>query len=184
MIAVNVAQLLKLPPGTTRDFEFADQLPELDQEVELVRPLTGRAHLMRTSRGIFVASRYRAVARLLCGRCVEPTEFEIEGSSADEFAPTVDVVTGHALEDQPESTELAIDERHVLDLTEVIRQDLLTRLPLQPLCRADCPGLCAECGQNLGEARCRCGQETEAESPFAGLAELMRRNASGQASPE
>src|SRR5919202_310820 len=142
MIALNVAQLLKQPVGTTRDFDFSDTLPELAPEIELVTPLEGHARLLRTSRGILVSSQYRTAVRQACGRCLQPTIARIEGTSNDEFLPTLDVVTGHVLEEQAESEELSIDERHVLDLTEVVRQDILTRLPLQPLCEATCPGLC------------------------------------------
>jgi uncharacterized protein len=184
VIAVNVAQLLKQPTGTTRDFDFSDRPRELVSEVDLVEPIEGHAHLMRTSRGIFVSSQYRTVVRQSCGRCLEPTTLEIEGSSSDEFSPTVDVVTGHTLAEQPESDELAIDERHLLDLTEVIRQDLLTRLPLQPLCREDCPGLCPECGQDLRVARCGCARTEAAASPFAALSELLRGQGPDEPSPE
>jgi len=42
-------------------------------------------------------------------------------------------------------------------------------LPVKPLCREDCPGLCARCGANLAVANCDC-EEIESDSPFAVLA--------------
>ena len=178
MISINVSQLLKQPPGTTRDLDFSDWLAELRPEFELASPVEGHAHLLRTSRGIFVSSEYRTSVRQVCGLCLWPTIVEIQGSSDDEFVPTVDVLSGHVLAEQPESEELAIDERHVLSLSEVIRQDLLTRLPLQALCEPDCPGLCPECGRELRSDGCTCGHRTEESSPFARLAELFRGDAS------
>jgi uncharacterized protein len=182
VIAINVAQLLKAPTGATRDFAFSEMLPELT-DVELSAPVQGRAHLMRTSRGILAASTYRTTVRQSCGRCLEPADTEVEGSSSDEFLPSVDVVTGHPLDERAESDELMIDQRHVLDLTEVIRQDLLTRLPLQPLCEASCPGLCAECGQELRRGSCTCRESGDVDSPFAGLAKLLRREGSNDLTP-
>lgn len=182
MIAINVAQLLKMPTGTTRDLAFSDPLPELSPEFDLAGPVEGRAHLMRTSRGILASTSYRTVVRQTCGRCLEPTAATVQGTSADEFLPRVDVFTGHPLDDQPQPDEPVIDDRHVLDLTEVIRQDLLTRLPLQPLCEADCPGLCPECGQERRSGGCACGHRPESGSPFAGLAELLRREAANETS--
>src|SRR5439155_7077700 len=137
MIAFNVAQLLKEPPGTTRKLEFSEPAAEFDSAVELGAPVEGRVRLLRTSRGILASTEYRTSIRQECGRCLDPTVVEIRGVSEDEFQPRVDVTTGLRLLDQPESAELAIDERHVLDLTEVVRQDILTRLPLQPLCEPD-----------------------------------------------
>jgi uncharacterized protein len=44
-------------------------------------------------------------------------------------------------------------------------------LPVKPLCREDCPGLCARCGANLAVARCGC-EEIKPDSPFAVLADM------------
>jgi uncharacterized protein len=184
VIAINVSQLLKQPPGATRTFEFSDKVPEFAPELELAAPVEGRASLLRTSRGILVTSQYRTAVRQICGRCLTPTATQIEGTSADEFLPRVDIVTGLVLPEQPDSAELAIDERHLLDLSEVIRQDLLTRLPLQPLCEPECPGLCSECGSELRAESCACGQAAPVDSPFAGLAELLHRGPSNGPSPD
>jgi uncharacterized protein len=173
MIAVNVAQLLKLPVGTTRDFEFSEPPGELNEDVQLVAPIQGQARLMRTSRGILASARYQTAVQQECGRCLSPTVAEIEGTLEDEFTPRVDVLTGHPSAEPPESEELAIDEHHVLSLSEVIRQDILTRLPLQPLCEPDCPGLCPGCGRDLRSGRCECALEAAASSPFADLAERL-----------
>ena len=48
----------------------------------------------------------------------------------------------------------------VLDLTEALREQILLALPMQPLCRADCQGLCVQCGKNLNEGTCDCVQDT------------------------
>jgi DUF177 domain-containing protein len=183
MIAINVSQLLKLPPGTSREFSFDEPLPEVEDELGLVGPVAGQAALLRTSRGIVVDCSYHTSAEQECSRCLDPCRVELEGSFAEEFQPRVDVLTGHALPEQPESDELAISERHILDLTELLRQDILTRLPLQPLCRPDCPGLCLECGRELQDGSCSCQAADETASPFARLAELMRRDATGQPTP-
>ncbi len=41
-----------------------------------------------------------------------------------------------------------------LDITEDIRQEIFLSYPVRTLCREDCQGLCATCGQNLNERRC------------------------------
>ncbi|MBA7688765.1 hypothetical protein ES703_97254 [subsurface metagenome] len=55
-----------------------------------------------------------------------------------------------------------IDEHHILDLTEAIRQYALLAIPMKPLCRGDCAGLCPNCGHNINQGPCDCSpQETE-----------------------
>jgi len=69
-----------------------------------------------------------------------------------------------------------------LNLDELIRQQIVMNLPIQVLCDANCRGLCSHCGSNLNQGACDC--ETEAvDSPFAGLATLLREDENGR-SPE
>jgi uncharacterized protein len=66
----------------------------------------------------------------------------------------------------------------VIDLDEVLRQNILTNLPLAPLCEALCPGLCPTCGERLGPAHtAHPGERAELSSagnPFAALAGLIQ----------
>lgn len=183
MVAINVSQLLKQPVGARRRYEFEEHFAPLAPDVELAEPVSGSVELLRTARGILASSRYRTAVEQACGRCLEPTVSELSGSSHDEFMPRTDMVTGEVLDEQADSDELVIDDRHVLDLTEVIRQDLLTQLPFQPLCSQDCPGLCAECGQDLRTGSCTCGATSEGSSPFAALADLLQRERRQEPSP-
>jgi len=46
-----------------------------------------------------------------------------------------------------------------LEIGERVRQLILLALPLKPLCRPDCRGLCPLCGQDLNEGECGCKRE-------------------------
>ena len=45
-----------------------------------------------------------------------------------------------------------------LDLAPLVHDALLLELPIAPLCRDDCAGLCAACGADLNEEACGCDQ--------------------------
>ena len=181
MVSFNVSQLLLLGPGAVREFDFCEPLPDPATELHLHGPISGRARLMRTNEGILAHADYRAGVDLECGRCLEPTVVDVEGELDEEFLPTTDVRTGLPVHvpgaedtDQP-----LIDEHHEINLDEVLRQNILTGLPLQPLCAPDCPGLCPECGERLGQ-RHAVHAESQPEmtplnpaSPFARLAVLL-----------
>jgi len=74
----------------------------------------------------------------------------------DEYFPTTDVVSGASLPLPGEPGCFTIDEHHILDLTEAIRQYALLAVPMKPLCRGDCAGLCPNCGHNLNQGPCDC----------------------------
>jgi uncharacterized protein len=98
-----------------------------------------------------------------------PARFAIE----EEFTPTIDIVTGAKLPlSGEEEVATRIDAHHILDLTEVIRQDLLLALPMYPVCRSKCKGLCPHCGQNWNEGACECSLE-EIDPRLAVLRQLL-----------
>ena len=155
----NVAQLLKQGEGATRQVEIVGTLHDIDENNPGDIPIQGEATLMRTPRGVLVKGVARATIRQLCRRCLEPTGSEVEMEVEEEFVPSIDVETGRRLplsdDDEP---ELVIDEHHILDITEVLRQYAVVTALLPGLCREDCRGLCPICGQNLNEGDCGCNR--------------------------
>lgn len=161
----NVAQLLKQPSGTRRVYDIdTSDVPPLDDDLKVVAPFRGRVRFMRVGIGILVIGELETTVELECSRCLTAfqtsTRFEIE----EEFRPTLDVNSGARLSQEPDQDAATlIDERHILDLAEVIRQDLTLSLSPSPVCRPDCGGLCPHCGQNRNEGSCDC--DTEAIDP-------------------
>jgi uncharacterized metal-binding protein YceD (DUF177 family) len=181
MVSVNVSQLLLAAPGTVREFDFEERFPDPDGELHLRGPLTGHARLMRMPESILVHLEHAESVILECARCLEEADADIEGAFDEEFVPSTDVHTGLPVALPDEDVErLTIDEHHMIDLDEVLRQNILTLLPLRPLCSAACPGLCPACGERLDRRHRVHAQATEDEapvdpaSPFAQLAVLLK----------
>lgn len=152
----NVAQLLMAQVGTNRQYDLDDRLAELAEGMELVEPVRGNIRMTRTNRGVLVSARLDTKARLECSRCVESCVTPIHITFSEEYIPVVDVITGAPVHIPHESHDYLIRENHVLDLAPAVREYGLLALPMQPLCREDCPGLCPRCGKNLNEGSCRC----------------------------
>jgi uncharacterized protein len=158
----NVAQLLKSPIGTTRQYDVDHPLPTIDEN-PLAEPVRGRAKLVRTRRGVLVEADLSTAARLQCSRCLEDVVAPLKLHFEEEFLPTIDVVTGAPVAPQPGDDDSAfkIDEHHQLDLAEAVRQYGLLEIPLQPLCRENCAGLCPTCGKNRNDGACECAPEPD-----------------------
>src|ERR1700730_2545564 len=142
MVCVNASQLLLFGPGAIREFDLAEAIGAVAGAWHLDGPVTGPARLTRTSDGILVHSEHTASVVLECARCLEDAPTEIQGEFDEEFLPSVDLRTGLPAEVPAIPDLLLIDEHHEINLDEVLRQNLLTNLPLRPLCDAACPGLC------------------------------------------
>ena len=62
----------------------------------------------------------------------------------------------------------------VIDLGEVMREQFFLALPMKPLCRPDCKGLCPICGANRNRQQCECREEW-VDPRLAGLKNLLKR---------
>jgi uncharacterized protein len=168
----NVAQLLKSPTGERREFELDEDIGAIDDEITPVEPLTGVLRLTRTANGILATGRLHTVVSIECRRCLRAFDTAVEFDLEEEFVPTIDVLTGTRLSLDGEEEALQIDERHMLDLSEVVRQYLLLYREQYPLCQEACAGLCPQCGKNLNEGPCGC-QDVSEDPRWAALRELL-----------
>jgi uncharacterized protein len=151
---INVAQLLRSPIGTVREHDI-DLVMDVTGGGNTSR-LQGRVNLTRTDRGILVEGVLHTEVELTCSRCLELFRCPLTLKITEEYFPTVDVVSGTPLAIPDELGSFTIDENHELDLTEAVHQYALLAVPMKPLCRPDCAGLCPICGQNLNLGECQC----------------------------
>lgn len=119
-------------------------------------PVEASFHLERKGNGVLVNGTFTTTAVVMCSRCSEPVSVPV----FDQF--TI-LYVGASEAFRAEESELSAAEMDVdvmqgdrLDLSRLLRENVLLNLPLQPLCRAECRGLCPRCGINLNETSCRC----------------------------
>ncbi|MEI6666028.1 MAG: DUF177 domain-containing protein [Chloroflexota bacterium] len=164
----NVATLLQEPVGSRREFTLENEavsIPDMDYVAQAV----GRVRLMRSPRGVLAHADLITRPHLTCSRCLEEFDQPLAISIDEEFVSQQDPITGKAVEAEPD--DFRIDEQNELDLSEAVRQYETAALPLQPVCRDNCAGLCLECGQNLNE-RPHVHDVPGADGAWAGLAGL------------
>lgn len=150
-------------PGRQRDLVVV--APLTDAGVGLARvggqPVEAELCAQSVVEGVLVTGSLRAAAGGECARCARPVPLELTLELCELFVPR-----GHELAD--EAYELSGTD---IDLEPVFRDVLTLALPLNPLCRADCKGLCSGCGQDLNEGECSCSLES-VDPRWAGLEEI------------
>jgi len=133
---INVAQLLKEPVGSSQSHDISGII---DEEVEGF--VEGKAKVIRISRGVLVQCKLTAEVKLICSRCLDTFLCPITFTAEEEFSPISDVHGDLAPSLLEQSEGFTIDNKNILDLSELIRQYMLLNLPMKPLCRPDCPGM-------------------------------------------
>lgn len=165
----NVASLLKESTGALREFDIDDDV-RIDGETHHLR---GRARFDRTHDGVLVRANLHGDGAADCARCLRPIEYPIDLIIEEEYLPMVDVMTG-ALVEPPEGQDDAyrIDNRHMIDLTESIEQYWAMSVPMAPVCRDDCQGLCPVCGNDREAEGHACTRE-QVDARWAKLQNLQ-----------
>lgn len=171
----NVAQLLKQSVGAKREYDVEEPLGELDPDLIPVAPIEGHVKLVRTHDGVLLTGELETVLEINCSRCLEAFDLPVEIEIEEEYKSKVDLRTGATLPvtDEDEAATL-IDDHHIIDLSEVVRQNLLVALPITAVCREGCKGLCPNCGQNWNEGSCDCTPE-EIDPRWSALSELLQQ---------
>jgi uncharacterized protein len=170
----NVAQLLREEVGARREYDFDEAALPLDTEM-ILRQVVGRVRFTRTPSGVLGDVDARASVEMPCMRCLNPSKQQITVHFRDEFHSKIEVNTGLPLPAPQEDDPFYITENHLVDLEEAIREYALIELPMQPLCRTDCKGICPICGADRNTEECRC-QDEETDDRFAALKALLKDN--------
>ncbi len=126
--------------------------------------LTGNLQLngrvLEAGEEMLLEGKLRGTLSLSCSRCLNSFLQPFEIAVSAKYVNAAE----NAHEDQADAgprdvTRISFvgDE---IDLSSGIREDLLLNVPLKPLCREDCRGLCPQCGADLNEGECTCEKKT------------------------
>ncbi len=113
-------------------------------------------HLGRSGRGLMIGGQYRGDITLICSRCLEPFAYH----AAEQFdvycEPPQPASAGEEHKLAADDLDVTYLEDGRVNTDSLLRENLLLTLPVQPVCRADCRGLCPRCGANWNIAGCQC----------------------------
>ncbi len=132
------------------------------QPLEFVSPVIFTGRVGWTGEYFLVRGAVETDIQVACARCLEPKKLRIWAELEEKFRRASHVNEHEQPEDGSSSgddwdTEDVQEFRGLMiDLDEVVLENLLVSVPIKPLCRDDCQGLCPQCGQDLNQGECSC----------------------------
>jgi len=140
-------------PGEYREFSIAPVISGVGSPLARLRVEPIRADLRAESvvEGILVTGGVEGPLDLQCARCLEAFEGEVSLDLCELF-----VAPGHETSAADDAYRVTGKEIH---LEPMLRDAISLALPLKPLCRADCEGLCPQCGRRLTDGSCDCSED-------------------------
>lgn len=119
-------------------------------------PVEASFHLERKGNGVLASGAFSTTAVVLCSRCSEPVSVPVSDQFMVLYVGVSEAFRAEEVELSAAEMDVDVMQDDRLDLSRILRENVLLNLPLQPLCRAECRGLCPRCGVNLNETSCRC----------------------------
>jgi uncharacterized protein len=112
---------------------------------------------------------------LACSRCLEPFSVPIDLAFDQRYLPFSEASTEVEREVPAEDLQTSYYREGAIDLNELMREQFYLALPMKPLCREGCRGLCPQCGTNLNETTCDCVPVWE-DPRLASLRQMKRES--------
>jgi uncharacterized protein len=146
-LTVSVADILGRP-GHHRDVDIASRLEGVGTVLARLgdQPLEGRLRAESVVEGVLITGNLEGAAVVRCARCLKEFESGVALDLCELF-----VAPGRL----PDEDAYEISGTDV-ELEPMLRDAATLALPLNPVCRPDCRGLCARCGQDLNAGTCDC----------------------------
>lgn len=163
------------PEGMTIEIE---ETLDLFDDGKTMTPCKASVTIRPGSEGTFrITGRVTASAELECSRCLKPFPFAVSNAPID-FALAPGGAAGGGAEHELCRGELDTEfyEGDEIEPRDFVREQLLLAIPMTPVHRDDCKGLCPVCGGDRNERECGCKLEAmpEKENPFAVLKNIIK----------
>jgi uncharacterized protein len=143
-------------------------------DYRVVAPVTLNGRIHKDRDRFRVVGRVQSRLELNCSRCLEPFELPVDADFDVRFLPHSEN-TGDEREVEEDDLSVAFYRDEAIDLGQLIEEQFYLALPMKPLCRDACKGLCPSCGVNLNVETCDCQARWE-DPRLAGLKALMNRD--------
>jgi uncharacterized protein len=98
-----------------------------------------------------------------CGRCLEPLIIPVNSELKYTLAPAPEEIEEREIElspDMADEVNTGYYQEDEIDPEPMVLEQIVIQIPIKPLCREDCKGLCPKCGADLNVESCGCRAES------------------------
>jgi DUF177 domain-containing protein len=132
-----------------------------DADYTVVSPVSVEFDIHKDKQTFRLDGRVKATLELPCSRCLEPFRWEVDEPFELTYEPRPAASAEGEREIEDADFSAAFYDNDEIDLEQLVRERFEMSLPMKPLCREDCKGLCPVCGTNWNRGSCTCTTDWE-----------------------
>jgi uncharacterized protein len=157
------------------DKDFTNSELVVDSELfHLESPIA--SHVVISLRGdcVRVAGHLRGSLSMTCCRCSKPIFQPVDKDFLVDYWPDPVSREGEELRLNYDDLEVGFYHGDEFDLSAVISEQIVLEVPMKPVCRENCKGLCDQCGADLELGPCSC-ERNRIDPRLSALAEYRKK---------
>jgi uncharacterized protein len=143
-----------------------------DEAYRVTSPVQLAFDIQKDGQQFHLVGGVKASLELACGRCLEDFRFPVDEPFDVLYLPHAENAGEGEVEVEDDDLTTAYYRDDQIDLAQLVREQFYLAVPMKPLCREACKGLCAQCGTNLNSGSCDCRSEWT-DARFEGLKSLF-----------
>jgi uncharacterized protein len=144
-------------------------------EFTWLSPVSYDIRISRSDSMVLVEGSIKLTLQSACSRCLENVilsvnpefSFCLSPAHSQEFSPEVEL--------QREDLDIAFYSDDAIDISQIIQNQIVLSLPLNPVCKEECKGLCPQCGMNKNHETCECSGEALINPKMAILKDFLKK---------
>jgi len=140
-IRIDISPLLK-SVGRSVEIDETEEVSYPDDNLVLTAPVRVTGKFTNVGATVLFEGRVRTKVRLNCSRCLTDFDQPVDIDLEEEYSIKPPRTPAGVKEVKLTGKDFvfAVDGDNTIDLSEVVRQNILTGLPIQPICGKLCPG--------------------------------------------
>ena len=146
-----------------------------EEDFRVAAPVALAFDIFKNKLQFRLVGRVQTILELTCSRCLEPFTMPVDQTFDLRYLPRAENTGEGEREIEEDDLTTAFYENDQIDLDHLMREQFYLALPMKPLCRGSCRGLCVICGTNLNRETCSCKQGWD-DPRLAVLRELKGKN--------
>jgi uncharacterized protein len=139
-----------------RSFEPSAFPPGDEDAYRVVAPVQLAFEVHKDGKQFRLVGGVQTTLGLGCSRCLEDFTLPVDASFDLLYLPHAENAGEGEVEVEDDDLGTAFYHDEEIDLGQLMREQFYLALPMKPLCRESCRGLCPQCGTNLNSGTCTC----------------------------
>jgi uncharacterized protein len=115
--------------------------------------------VFRYGKKVLVEGSLKASVSLTCSRCLKSFICPVDGNFRDECNPSEELQKAGEQELAEQDLDISYYSNDEIDISELIKEQVLLAVPMKAVCSEECRGICSYCGRDLNDGACGCKVE-------------------------